>query len=71
MTFPRAPGDPTHLRALNERTLLYYTDWVWYLGWTDARFDLTHIEFGLIPIGEELIETLKDADLIRQPRASM
>jgi hypothetical protein len=53
MTFPRAPGDPTHLRALNERTLLYYTDGFWYLGWTDARFDLTQIEFGLVPIGEE------------------
>jgi len=30
--------DPTHLRAMNENSWLYYTDWFWYLGWFDHRF---------------------------------
>jgi len=32
--------DPTHVRAFNENSWLYYTDWHWYLGWTAARFDV-------------------------------
>lgn len=30
--------DPTHLRALNENSWIYYTDWFWYLGWFTHRF---------------------------------
>ncbi len=30
--------DPTHVRAMNENSWLYYTDWFWYLGWLDHRF---------------------------------
>ncbi len=30
--------DPTHLRAMNENSWLYYTDWFWYLGWFEHRF---------------------------------
>ena len=29
--------DPTHVRAFNENSWLYYTDWFWYLGWRDWR----------------------------------
>ena len=25
--------DPTHVRAFNEQSWRYYTDWCWYLGW--------------------------------------
>jgi len=32
--------DPTHLRALNENSWLYYTDWFWYLGWFERRFEI-------------------------------
>lgn len=32
--------DPTHVRALNERSWVYYTDWFWYLGWMDYRFEV-------------------------------
>ena len=32
--------DPTHVRALNERSWVYYTDWFWYLGWMDYRFEI-------------------------------
>ena len=44
--------DPTHLRALNEKSWLYYTDWFWYLGWFEHRFELT--QFGYLD------EALKD-----------
>ncbi len=30
--------DPTHVRAMNENSWLYYTDWFWYLGWLAHRF---------------------------------
>lgn len=30
--------DPTHVRAMNEKSWLYYTDWFWYLGWFSHRF---------------------------------
>ena len=32
--------DPTHLRALNENSWIYYTDWFWYLGWFNHRFEM-------------------------------
>jgi SAM-dependent methyltransferase len=32
--------DPTHLRALNENSWVYYTDWFWYLGWFEHRFEM-------------------------------
>jgi SAM-dependent methyltransferase len=32
--------DPTHLRALNENSWVYYTDWFWYLGWFTHRFEI-------------------------------
>jgi len=38
---PTAWQDPTHVRALNENSWLYYTDWFWYLGWFENRFEMT------------------------------
>ncbi len=32
--------DPTHLRALNENSWIYYTEWFWYLGWFEHRFEM-------------------------------
>nr|WP_297355916.1 methyltransferase domain-containing protein [uncultured Caldimonas sp.] len=32
--------DPTHLRAMNENSWLYYTEWFWYLGWFEHRFEV-------------------------------
>jgi SAM-dependent methyltransferase len=37
---PTAWQDPTHVRALNEKSWIYYTDWFWYLGWFEHRFAL-------------------------------
>jgi SAM-dependent methyltransferase len=62
--------DPTHVRAFNERSWLYYTDWFWYMGWTEARFDLAQFNLELSPIGEQLQkQQVKGEDLVRCPRA--
>ena len=62
--------DPTHVRAFNERSWLYYTDWFWYMGWTEARFDLMQFDLNLSPVGELLQkQQMKGEDLVRHPRA--
>lgn len=62
--------DPTHVRAFNERSWLYYTDWHWYLGWREARFDLTQVEMILSPLGEQMRAAGTQDDLLfRTPRA--
>jgi len=37
--------DPTHVRALNENSWVYYTDWFWYLGWFTHRFEIAKFEW--------------------------
>lgn len=37
---PTAWQDPTHVRAMNENSWLYYCDWFWYLGWFEHRFQV-------------------------------
>jgi len=62
--------DPTHVRAFNERSWLYYTDWFWYLGWSRWRFDLLSLQYMLSPIGQKLNGQGTPADdLVRVPRA--
>ena len=62
--------DPTHVRAFNENSWLYYTDWYWYFGWTEARFEQLSLEFRLSESGKRLKadgRTLED--ILRTPRA--
>ncbi len=62
--------DPTHLRAFNERSWLYYTDWFWYLGWQTHRFAIKQREFSLSPLGLEMSGAGQKNDVIlRTPRA--
>jgi hypothetical protein len=62
--------DPTHVRAFNERSWLYYTDWFWYMGWRESRFDLVQFDLGLSPVGEALKkQRMRGEDLVRHPRA--
>ena len=61
--------DPTHIRAFNERSWLYYTEWFWYLGWTEARFSIAKLDFVLSPLGESLKSKLSGEELVRTPRA--
>lgn len=46
--YERAPSawqDPTHVRAMNEKSWIYYTDWFWYLGWFEHRFEMVHFAY--------------------------
>ena len=62
--------DPTHIRAFNENSWLYYTDWYWYMGWTEARFEQLSLEFRLSEIGQQLNNDGKPLEeLLRTPRA--
>lgn len=62
--------DPTHVRCFNERSWLYYTDWYWYLGWTEARFDLRENLFILNSRGLEMqANNASLADILASPRA--
>ena len=58
--------DPTHVRAFNENSWVYYCAWAWYLGWTDSRFNMEHLEFRFSP-GTDL--ELPQDQLLRTPRA--
>lgn len=42
---PTAWQDPTHLRAMNENSWLYYTEWFWYLGWFEHRFEIVRSQW--------------------------
>ncbi|MGF6904351.1 hypothetical protein [Paraburkholderia sp. GAS348] len=62
--------DPTHVRAFNERSWLYYTDWCWYVGWTDHRFDLIEQIYNITEYGTELMQQYNDITKVaRFPRA--
>jgi SAM-dependent methyltransferase len=62
--------DPTHVRAFNERSWLYYTDWFWYMGWSDFRFELESFDFVPSPVGEALrAKNVDRDDILRTPRA--
>jgi SAM-dependent methyltransferase len=62
--------DPTHVHAFNERSWLYYCEWYWYLGWTEARFDLIEQNFRNCPWGDKLAARGTPQDeILRSPRA--
>lgn len=62
--------DPTHIRAFNERSWLYYTDWFWYLGWSRHRFTIDNHEFKLSEFGLQLLKKGVEPDVLsRTPRA--
>jgi SAM-dependent methyltransferase len=37
--------DPTHVRAMNSNSWIYYADWFWYLGWFDWRFHIKQLVY--------------------------
>jgi SAM-dependent methyltransferase len=62
--------DPTHIRAFNQNSWLYYTDWFWYLGWLNYKFDLVELQFMPSPSGHELIKQNVNQDsILSTPRA--
>jgi len=61
--------DPTHVRAFNENSWLYYTEWCWYLGW-ESGFKLSELQFKLSELGSEMSEKgVSDGEILRTPRA--
>lgn len=42
---PTAWQDPTHLRALNSNSWIYYCEWFWYLGWFEWRFQVKQLDY--------------------------
>jgi hypothetical protein len=62
--------DPTHVRAFNENSWLYYTDWFWYLGWMEARFVKERLTLKLSHFGLKFQAQGKDLqEIARTPRA--
>jgi SAM-dependent methyltransferase len=63
--------DPTHVRAFNENSWLYYCDWSWYLGWPESeKFTCTQMGFELSELGHELLESkMPKETVLRTPRA--
>ncbi|GAB7079395.1 class I SAM-dependent methyltransferase [Megalodesulfovibrio paquesii] len=62
--------DPSHMRAFNEHSWLYVTDWHWYLGWTEARFALERLDWRYSELGQSLLEQgLSEETVRRTPRA--
>ena len=49
--------DPTHVRAFNERSWLYYTDWAYYIGWNEYRFVIDSLDFKCSEYGEHIMKT--------------
>lgn len=37
--------DPTHLRAMNLNSWVYYTNWFWHLGWFEYRFEISQFQW--------------------------
>jgi hypothetical protein len=61
--------DPTHVRAFNENSFLYYTDWHWYLNW-EEKFTCTQMGFELSDLGHEMREQKVPTEtILRTPRA--
>jgi SAM-dependent methyltransferase len=42
---PTAWQDPTHIRAMNENSWMYYVEWFWYLGWFEHRLEVVQSEW--------------------------
>jgi len=62
--------DPTHIRAFNQNSWLYYTDWFWYLGWFEHKFKLFELKYTLSKYGQELLnQRVNEQVLVVTPRA--
>ena len=62
--------DPTHVRAFNENSWKYYTEWFWYMGWEKYRFEIDTLRFKLSNHGDKLLTEKKSIeDIARTPRA--
>ena len=56
--------DPTHIRGFNQNSWKYYTEWFWYLGWFESRFDLRELTYNLSALGQQLVQQKVDQSQI-------
>lgn len=62
--------DPTHVRAFNERSWVYYCQWSWYLGWRTHNFQMQRLDFVPSDYGQELVRAGRtQEEIVRTPRA--
>ena len=62
--------DPRQVRAFNENSWLYYTEWFWKLGWFNERFDCTETSLNLTEHGKSLVSrNVPQDEVLRTPRA--
>lgn len=62
--------DPAHVRAFNERSWLYYTEWYWYMGWSKYRFVVNELVYTFSDYGRMLSSEGKSLDeILKLPRA--
>ncbi|WP_019939007.1 hypothetical protein [Bordetella sp. FB-8] len=62
--------NPSHVRAFNERSWLYYSDGCEQIGWRNHRFDVQGFAFKLSDYGDELrSQGRSEFELARTPRA--
>lgn len=62
--------DPTHVRAFNQNSWLYYTDWYWYVGWEKARFDTESLIYIVSALGDKMQKAGTGTDeIVACPRA--
>jgi SAM-dependent methyltransferase len=62
--------DPTHVRGFNQNSWLYFSDWSWYLGWFDYRFQVANSSINLSDLGKTLMQRgVKNTELLNTPRA--
>jgi SAM-dependent methyltransferase len=60
--------DPTHVRAFNEHSWKYYTQWAWYIGWREHRLDLINIKYVYSDFGKSLLTNTKKENIHTIPR---
>ncbi len=62
--------DPRQVRAFNENSWLYYTEWFWKLGWFNERFDCTETSLNLTDYGKSLVSrNVAQEEILRTARA--
>lgn len=60
--------DPTHVRAFNEKSWIYYSECAWYLGWYEYRFEIVDFSYLLSALGfKEVAKGKTHDELSRMP----
>lgn len=59
--------DPTHVRAFNEQSWKYYTNWSWYIGWREYTFDVVKMDVVFDKNQKDIAKVRKEA--LAVPRA--